>query len=179
MTLTSHFPLQIRRTKATDRAVERYIIYRRSLSRIHHPTICIRIIHPASQTPRKSNRSMASNSIKPTSPDSKYPSSLTKKHNYLSLFPKPVLVKPIKVSLCSTKFPKMYGNGLAAPTLTPSPKEQASWVPDKWFKAATAMTDRLSEERSSEDMRVAQRSSLAVAEKGPFPIHSVQPVLRF
>jgi hypothetical protein len=40
------------------------------------------------------------------------------------------------------------------------------------------MKDKLIEERSSEDMSMAQRSSLAVAEKGPFPIQSVQEVLR-
>jgi hypothetical protein len=39
------------------------------------------------------------------------------------------------------------------------------------------MTERLSEERSSEEMRVATKSSFAVAENGSFPIHSVQAVL--
>lgn len=40
------------------------------------------------------------------------------------------------------------------------------------------MTDKFSEEISSEDTSVATRSSLATAEKGSFPIHSVQLVLR-
>jgi hypothetical protein len=39
------------------------------------------------------------------------------------------------------------------------------------------MTERLSEERSSEEMSVAIKRSFAVAENGSFPIHSVQAVL--
>jgi hypothetical protein len=44
--------------------------------------------------------------------------------------------------------------------------------------AATAMTERLIEERSSEEMSVATRRSFAAAENGSPPIHSAQVLLR-
>jgi len=40
------------------------------------------------------------------------------------------------------------------------------------------MTERLSEERSSEEMSVATRASFAAAANGSFPIHAVQVLLR-
>lgn len=67
---------------------------------------------------------------------------------------------------------------MAAPTLTRVPEEQVSRVPERKFIAATAMTERLREERSSEEMSVATRVSFAVAKRGSFPIHSVQVLLR-
>ena len=68
---------------------------------------------------------------------------------------------------------------MAAPTLTAGPDEQASGLPPtRKFTAITAMTERLSEERISEEMSVATRASFAAAANGSFPIHEVQMLLR-
>jgi hypothetical protein len=67
---------------------------------------------------------------------------------------------------------------LAALTLTGVPAEQASRDPERKFIAITAMTERLSDETSSEEMSVATKRSFAAAENGSFPVHWVQVLLR-
>jgi len=121
--------------------------------------------------------------IKQQPPGSAYPSFLTKKHNYpVHIYlPKSVLVKPIDgISRSSIQgiSEGRRGQNLAAPTLTAVPEEQVSQVPERKSMAATAMTERLIEERSSEEMSVATKRSFAAAENGSSPIHWAQVLLR-
>jgi hypothetical protein len=116
--------------------------------------------------------------IKQQPPDSAYPSFLTKKHNYpVHIYlPKSVLVKPINgISRSSIQgiSEGRRGQNLAAPTLTAVPEEQVSRVSERKSMAATAR-----EERSSEEMSVATKRSLAAAENGSSPIHWAQVLLR-
>jgi hypothetical protein len=143
------------------------------VSRIHHPS------YPSTFHGITINKFHQSN-IKQPQPDSAYPSSPTKKHSLPAHFhlPKSVHVKPVpQLAICRKN--KKECKILAAPTLTAVPDEHVSRVPRRELRAFTAMTERLSVDRSSEEMSVATKSSFAVAENRSSPIHSVQAALAF